>query len=105
MELPQIGSMVQWFNQANPTMSPQAAMVIGHQGQLLILNTIDVYGVSRVRTQVRHIEEQFLKDNQSWRINYGAWRALQEPKAADEDLVKVSKKNAVKVSMGQPIEV
>ena len=104
MELPEIGSMVHWFNQANATMSPQASMVIGHQGQLLILNTIDVYGVARVRTQVRHIDEQFLKDNQSWRINYGAWRALQGP-ASLEDSVKVSKKNAVKVSMGQPIEV
>lgn len=76
MVMPEIGSIVQWFNQANPKMLPQAAMVIGHMGKLLILNTIDIHGVPRLRSQVRHIDDEFLKDNQSWRLNYGAWREL-----------------------------
>ena len=73
MTLPKVGVMINWFGNAQRSVPPQAALVIGHTGGLLTLHTTDSYGVQRVRNQVRHMDDHFLIDNHSWRTNYGAW--------------------------------
>lgn len=77
--LPQIGTFVHWYGNADRNMSPQAGLVISHSGDLIKLLTWDSYGVQRVRDQVRHIDDPFLKDNQFWRVTYGAWDVIDAP--------------------------
>lgn len=56
--------------------------MIAHSGDLLKLMTVDAFGVQRVREQVRHVDDPFLKDNQIWRVNYGGWDYIPQEQAS-----------------------
>lgn len=71
--LPPIGFPVQWFPQAEIQRGAQAAVVVGVNGQLVILETTDSFGVKRLRTQTRHMSDPVLSTNDIWRMEHGAW--------------------------------
>lgn len=71
--LPPIGFPVQWFPQAEIQRGAQAAVVVGINGQLVILETTDQFGVKRLRSQTRHMSDPHLSENTIWRMEHGGW--------------------------------
>lgn len=71
--LPPVGWPVQWFPQAETQRGAQAAVVLGVNGQLIILETTDTAGVKRLRTQTRHMSDPVLETNTIWRMEHGGW--------------------------------
>ena len=88
IKLPPIGAHVQWFPQAEIQRGAQAALVIGVNGELLILETVDTSGLRRIRNQTRHMADPVLSSNTTWRLEHGGWdwipgdplRDIYEPK-------------------------